>query len=97
MSVNINISSENNNCSFYANFLSRNKIKSKIYPSIFIQNERIYDGCTISLENKFNNQKILNSIIKNISKEISISYLQIDGLIDGDLYYPYHSFIKLTK
>tara|TARA_A100001011_G_C14290615_1_gene836020 strand:- start:2252 stop:2536 length:285 start_codon:yes stop_codon:yes gene_type:complete len=94
MSVNINISSENNNCSFYANFLSRNKIKSKIYSSIFINNDKIYDGCTISLENKFNNQKILNSIIKKISKEIPISYIEIDGLLDGDIHYPYNHFVK---
>mgnify|MGYP001375024166 CR=1 FL=1 len=94
MSVNINIASDNNNCSIFANNLIKNKINAKIYPSIFTNKEMIFNGCTISLENKFNNQKILNSIIRNISKEMPISYLEIEGLIDGDLYYPYYSFSK---
>jgi len=94
MSVNINIASPYNNCSILANILIKNNVNSKIYPAIFTDKENLHNGCTISLENKFNNQKILNSIIKNISKEIHVSYLQIDGLIDGDLYYPYNFFAK---
>ena len=97
MSIYINIASPNNNCSVFANKLGENNINAKIYPTIFIENKNQHNGCTIILDNKFNNQKILNSIIKNISKEISISYLQIDGLMDGDLNYPYHYFIKSAK
>lgn len=102
MSIEISVSKEiknkyneifhvNNGCNKIISAFLQNNLEAKFVPNISVFNNKIEEGCTLTISKNYNSKEKLREIwdiIKNSEKvnTYKCSYLKIDGEFQGCVY-----------
>jgi len=61
-------------------------IDCRIIETTSVVDNKLEQGCLITVDKLYNNKKGVKNIWKNIKKDYSCAHLKIDGVFDGCIY-----------
>ena len=84
MSVNISVSDDKNtNCYHIIRKFFECKINSRIIDTTSVVNNKVENGCLITLGPEYNTISKVNKVWSHLSNDYDCAHLKIDGLYDG--------------